>query len=699
MSEQLTWQDTEVLNERFLEAAEGNEASKQVVADALETAVEKFPAWSPTIRKAWLSGLELMFLDGVDRKNLKPVDIKLILISAKSGVDFPLLRDLLAIVARNTFSEYLDPAGVLAAINIQNPSVSIFEVMKRWDFFSSISEGLYCFLAGHGKGIISEFDTLGNDIYVKTDRVRPISLVAFMEEAVLVKPESAVEKLTSKYESWKSISSSGELQQEMDTSLLGNPDLWDEALQALLGGIVPAEALRSILGHDLEDADRDSESVQREWGASRSVVELVDILQNATDVSLDDESMENLRNVWNVAAPKDNQQPEFVDSVALLWRHLQEEENFVEFVREIRPKALCWNDKELFLQLSDKMAGRYTTHWFGASLEAMGIEQLCDVAVELPLRLWSVVEKVLKRVDNGVEYLIESVKKAVDEERVLPDAIVWLWKTKRPERIMMANSTLVFRTLVKPASGSYLKARSELNRMMMDSQEFQRFLMHNGQQEAIASLVSCVRHMPGLEKGEQQSLLVKIVRLYPSAKSLVEKRSKVIKRKELPKITSVHSYEVRRQELQDIINSKIPENSRAIAHARSYGDLRENAEYKAAKEEQLFLGARRSELEEALHEIQQTDFRDVEVDTTVIPGSTAILKIEDGSERQYHILGMWDSEPEKFKISFETPIGRLLIGKQVGDEFELPSGQNATLKEIKALSEDILEWCAGSLQD
>ena len=140
-----------------------------------------------------------------------------------------------------------------------------------------------------------------------------------------------------------------------------------------------------------------------------------------------------------------------------------------------------------------------------------------------------------------------------------------------------------------------------------------------------------------------------------------------------------------------IINKKIPENSAAIAHAREYGDLRENAEFKAAKENQRLLLERRAYLESELNEVLPTDFSDVEVDNVVVPGTSVVLDV-DGSPLTYHILGLWDSEPETGIISYDTDIAKALISRKSGDEVELPQGESAVIRKVTKLPAHVKTW-------
>ena len=224
----------------------------------------------------------------------------------------------------------------------------------------------------------------------------------------------------------------------------------------------------------------------------------------------------------------------------------------------------------------------------------------------------------------------------------------------------------------------------------MNDDEFQTALMDGGSREGIGRLVQMVKHAHLLNKGEKQSLLVKIVRQFPDSKDLVEDR-KPVEAALQKKVTSYRMMEQYRQELVEIINTKIPANSASIAHAREYGDLRENAEFKAAKENQRLLLKRRDYLESELTQVLPTDFSDVEVDEIVLTGSSVVLDV-DGLLLTYHILGLWDSEPETGIISYATDIAKALISRKRGDEVELPQGQTAVISEVTELPAHVKAW-------
>ena len=130
-----------------------------------------------------------------------------------------------------------------------------------------------------------------------------------------------------------------------------------------------------------------------------------------------------------------------------------------------------------------------------------------------------------------------------------------------------------------------------------------------------------------------------------------------------------------------------PQISQAIAEARAHGDLKENAEYHAAKELQGLVEAKISEIESALANAQVIDVKEIPETGRVIFGSTVkVYDIDQDNEVIYKIVGNLESDPEKGHISIDTPIAKGLVGKFVDDEIKIntPSGElNFEVVEVK----------------
>ena len=142
-----------------------------------------------------------------------------------------------------------------------------------------------------------------------------------------------------------------------------------------------------------------------------------------------------------------------------------------------------------------------------------------------------------------------------------------------------------------------------------------------------------------------------------------------------------------KSELEDLKNVQRPKVVEAIAEARSHGDLKENAEYHAAKELQGLIEAKISEIESALSNAQVIDVNEIPETGRVVFGSTVrIYDIDNDKEVTYKIVGNLESDPEKGDISVDTPIAKGLVGKFVEDEIkiETPSGSlNFEILEVK----------------
>jgi transcription elongation factor GreA len=133
-----------------------------------------------------------------------------------------------------------------------------------------------------------------------------------------------------------------------------------------------------------------------------------------------------------------------------------------------------------------------------------------------------------------------------------------------------------------------------------------------------------------------------------------------------------------KKELSHLKFIERPQISQAIAEARAHGDLKENAEYHAAKELQGLMEAKINEIESSLANAQVIDVKDIPETGRVVFGSTIKLyDVVDEKELIYKIVGNLESNPEKGLISIDTPIAKGLVGRFVDDEvsIETPSGK------------------------
>ena len=177
-----------------------------------------------------------------------------------------------------------------------------------------------------------------------------------------------------------------------------------------------------------------------------------------------------------------------------------------------------------------------------------------------------------------------------------------------------------------------------------------------------------------------------------------ELATRQVKKAEAPKIervTSFRAYAERKAAYQKLVNVDIPENTRRIEFARSYGDLSENAEYQYARDEQRALLQKQTLMQDELKLVKAVDFASV-VSDAVCPGTTVRIATADGKELSYTVLGEWDNDLERGIIANKTRLAQNMLGKKAGESFDLPDVDGnvttATIIAVEPLSDDLREW-------
>jgi transcription elongation factor GreA len=126
-------------------------------------------------------------------------------------------------------------------------------------------------------------------------------------------------------------------------------------------------------------------------------------------------------------------------------------------------------------------------------------------------------------------------------------------------------------------------------------------------------------------------------------------------------------YQKLQEELERLLKVERPQNIKAIAEARSHGDIFENAEYHAAKERQSFIEGRIHEIQAKLALAQVIDPAKISQDKIAFGAKVKVLDINTNEEKFFTLVGPDETDIKNDKISINSPVGRSLIGKSIGD--------------------------------
>ena len=264
--------------------------------------------------------------------------------------------------------------------------------------------------------------------------------------------------------------------------------------------------------------------------------------------------------------------------------------------------------------------------------------------------------------------LKETLAKLISQHTASTETLLWLAKDRNDSFADILGPE-VFRAMLTAMERDQFneKRSNRLRDFILDDQELLVELIGSADLEVIKDLTRALQLSPCFDDMDKRSLLARIVKSYPAIQSLISGEQA---KQEAGLIVSWESLERRKNEYHELVEKKIPANSKEIAIARSYGDLRENHEYKAAKEMQKLLMKRKGELEAQLVRARGTDFANVRADIVSIGTAVRAMDLETNQPETFTVLGAWDSEPDKGIVSYLSPIAQSLLNRKVGEQVE-----------------------------
>jgi transcription elongation GreA/GreB family factor len=270
--------------------------------------------------------------------------------------------------------------------------------------------------------------------------------------------------------------------------------------------------------------------------------------------------------------------------------------------------------------------------------------------------------------EGKIDLLKETVARLVSQHTASSELLLWLAKDRNDSFADILGPE-VFRAMLTAMERDQFneKRSNRLRDYILDDQELLVELIGSADLEIIKDLTRALQFSPSFDDMDKRSLLARIVKSYPAVQELISGDQP---KQESHLVVSWDSLDRRKQEYHELVEKKIPANSKEIALARSYGDLRENHEYKAAKEMQKLLMRRKSELESQLVRSRGTDFAGVRTDVVSIGTIVRATDLEANQPELFTILGAWDSDPDKGVVSYLSPIAQSLLNHKIGDQVE-----------------------------
>ena len=274
-----------------------------------------------------------------------------------------------------------------------------------------------------------------------------------------------------------------------------------------------------------------------------------------------------------------------------------------------------------------------------------------------------------------------ALERSVREHSATSEMLVWLCNERQEWRELITPELLAAILSAVDRDQSKTGARgSKLQRLLIEDRQLLGDIFAGSDISIARDALRRLQLTPLFDELTKRSLLARIVKLYPGLESMITGAQ--AEEKAAPLIVSWSSLEKRRAEHEELVKKKIPDNSKEIALARSYGDLKENFEFKAAKQMQAVLMRRKAELEQALDNARGTAFENPDTARVSIGTVVTLRDSDSGTEETYAILGAWDGDPERNIISYQTAIGQALLGHQPGEVVTLNTEHGTSKFEI-----------------
>ncbi len=312
------------------------------------------------------------------------------------------------------------------------------------------------------------------------------------------------------------------------------------------------------------------------------------------------------------------------------------------------------------------------------------VEKIVQVFDRVGARGVSEIARILIERDQTAA-LIDHLRSALTRRALGPDALIWVCREREAASSEVFGADVgasILNLLENDHLSDGPRKTSRLQTLLNDDKSLLPDIVGimdiNEARNFARRLLDC----PVFGDLEKKSLMARIIKARPETGELVSGESR---KRDDGLLVSWESLERKKAELEELVRTRIPQNTKDISIARSYGDLRENFEYKSAKDLQKVLMRRKGELEKDISRARGTDFTGTDASTVNI-GTIVTLEDESGAKQDITVLGAWDSDPEKKIVSYLSEVGKALMGRAPGDQVEVRDTATEEMNRLTIVS-------------
>ena len=300
-----------------------------------------------------------------------------------------------------------------------------------------------------------------------------------------------------------------------------------------------------------------------------------------------------------------------------------------------------------------------------------------------------ILDEVTANKIKGRSYdaVIDYFENGLNQRTLTSDALAWICRERNKHASVLFDPSLSLSVMSSLETDQLkeegaVRAANRLRDLINDDRDLIPDLIKDADINTIRNFASRLVSSASFDELTRKSLMARVIKLHPSVADLVAGKEV----KEEVMFVSEESLKTKEAAYKKLISEEIPQNREDIKIARSYGDLRENFEYKSSKEYQNVLMKRKADWERDIRLANPMDFSSPDTSMVSIGTTVELSSTDGGDDLTYTILGAWDSDPDQGIIAYLSERGSMLLEKKVGEEVHLPTGEKGKTDDYKIAS-------------